>query len=1721
MTLPANAMTDSIVSVDDYLRAVDARSLVAPVAFRLNASQAQVRNLIHDHLSPPASMRDASDTPTSAVPIWPANLTRGELCDATLMQAGIADLAMPPSKSVFPVSLGNSILQCASMEASPAATSPSRSSSQVKESLVNAIHTLAPNATPGNLLFIPLCYVRHWGFVVVTFATGDNAKLRGVVQWGDSLRRGPPPGVLPVVQSVVKTAYSISLCTADDTVDYMLDVHKFAQQTDSFASGFYVLSLLSINATSTRYLPRRPLILYNLAHIEDIRDACAVSYFHHLYVLHLQHPKRALGRRDVFEFLLRGGAGPPNKNDAHRQLGAVLSSSGPRTTVGQLHFNERNDIPAQHTPPGTAQNSDKSDLKVDGGEGNKHNGDDTEDGGNGSTVSVSRNDDDIAMDDVEGQSDAVGGDVADEMDGTDGVDDTEKPKVTELVHDIVGHYQNLASQGFFFGNTSHQGLKGRSGRGQLYCAYIQLRCIKYPGDQKRNIPKCKAKLRYDKLRDSDGWHASLFAEHSHPPLPEKLRSRRESQVIQTLRDVQMQYLPRHPLQRSKPYGLDPRDNSNVDRDPKSAEKILPRPPHLNRIGQPVQSVLISPIHTSKQPPQPTVSVLTAHPVLPHNVTPQISVSSVTPSLPVHTIQPQSQPPISVHPSPVILHPSSQPLLDLSSHHTPSQSVQHSQIHSSNRITVGPSSQHRSAVPIAPRDNVNQHDFSQNVHVARSSHASIHGQQVLGCIHPVASSPNNLYQPNNPKSSSRQPIYNLNTTAFDQSKGPCQNPIIGTVSFTAPYREATFAEIEGQSGNCDVATDRQASENVDCLNADDDVGVVGSSNDRAAETVPDPMDGMFKLRGEDLMPLRNGGAGLALVEALRAYVGTSHVKLAENEMAQHIKKIAEQCGYKLRIRRSMYHAGQENVFIKSATFECAQKVRNGCPFAFRLRGHLKRRRSADTSDGENSCSEEDIVRRRQDSQAIYTTMVHFLNQTHNHEHDHSLLRKHIHQPDVPNAPVRLARTDGLTVGNVIRHVEKKHSFMVPRTPLRKKIIAERQTKDPLAQQCNALVSHLMTLKNEQPATFVHFAPEGPRKTLSRICWSFSEWQEDYMTFGRVPGIYIDTTELTNHLKLPLVSINGRTNTGDTVTFFVSFIAEKSEESLSWMLKQFRTCMSRGESYTPKIIALEDCQASVSAARAIFPSSWILLDEYSIAENEERYVKEFLDALDMNHLAEEMSSRLRRLRKSRSYDDFAVSRKSFETTFFSKLEGCNDQPNWYKRLYYDEKELVVNCFNRTCSGLRFLFDGIGYTQTFSSVHELSVNNTLIESFEVPELLREAIKTRTSFRTAKRAEVVTDTMGALNTRLDGVKQQDRHGLEFICTFTDFCLQNFTRESLTGACHWEVQSCSVQSDKIDNGETIKTVSFQVVKSIDVENCDEGCSLPGSEWLVMVSMRFSHLESKWFESSCECGFSSMSGIPCVHQVVVLQAFNDEKNERADVARAHLNTLSLPLSHFFHKYWKRDFAEWGDMIPALRNQCRIGNPANRKEIDHVASTSKIRAVFQAGKEEWSNHLEYAANKALFERAWNEVENMEKREKDLFYSTMAHLVLLCRRRKVPDLKTLAPAPSETIDGESDEIGFGACETNFGGVSNNNVGGGEAHTSRGLSTEVVQPAAQRRRVDNGNSNEGTGTDFCENFGSGNIFPNEISQLRDDGEQQTGYGASVAGKSVFESVMRRLGS
>lgn len=202
-----------------------------------------------------------------------------------------------------------------------------------------------------------------------------------------------------------------------------------------------------------------------------------------------------------------------------------------------------------------------------------------------------------------------------------------------------------------------------------------------------------------------------------------------------------------------------------------------------------------------------------------------------------------------------------------------------------------------------------------------------------------------------------------------------------------------------------------------------------------------------------------------------------------------------------------------------------------------------------------------------------------------------------------------------------------------------------------------------------------------------------------------------------------------------------------------------------------------------------------------------------------------------------------------------------------------------------------------------------------------------------------------------------------------------------------------------------------------------------------------------------------------------------------------------------------------------------------------------------------------------------MEGLDCEKRASFQFMKWQLVLLCRQQAIPDaekLKTAARSDGEGDMDDDDDAGGGAgwlTDRSTGSEDREMVG----HVCQRVSSGGEEPSPHRPRVDIGavpetsptekaaegsatgswsrtatataNATETTtvtgavltstvtgtgastggtaagGGEFVGSFGSGGVFSNDLGQLGDDTGQRAAFGGGTAGKTVFESVMRRI--
>ena len=113
---------------------------------------------------------------------------------------------------------------------------------------------------------------------------------------------------------------------------------------------------------------------------------------------------------------------------------------------------------------------------------------------------------------------------------------------------------------------------------------------------------------------------------------------------------------------------------------------------------------------------------------------------------------------------------------------------------------------------------------------------------------------------------------------------------------------------------------------------------------------------------------------------------------------------------------------------------------------------------------------------------------------------------------------------------------------------------------------------------------------------------------------------------------------------------------------------------------------------------------------------------------------MNSALFLLRRSPTEAIFLERRTQFETQFLSTYFGNGIKVNgkkverWFFAIYYSLKEIVMSCYVRYTGGLRFTFQGSGYSEAFNANFKLTVIQLGVRFSQIPlEMQRQVATSR----------------------------------------------------------------------------------------------------------------------------------------------------------------------------------------------------------------------------------------------------------------------------------------------------------------------------------------------------------------------------------------------------------
>lgn len=756
---------------------------------------------------------------------------------------------------------------------------------------------------------------------------------------------------------------------------------------------------------------------------------------------------------------------------------------------------------------------------------------------------------------------------------------------------------------------------------------------------------------------------------------------------------------------------------------------------------------------------------------------------------------------------------------------------------------------------------------------------------------------------------------------------------------------------------------------------------------------------------------------AMVSVTRAFDGPESTGLVPA-----LKHISRSYGYGIFVRRSLFY-DSERRFIRRATLQCSYQdldKENICRFECRITGFFR----------EN-------VEEGKPVQGGAMTIEHtmkIIEGYHDYDPDLAIIKSSV-PPEALNAAVQMSQVSYIRCSDITRYIEDKYNITVHRARLRRYISYRARRTHPYDQDCMILIRNLIQMQQRNYRTFysIRLTQEN---SLHSVVWSLPEWRDSYELNGIRPGISVDCKSVANVYGLPLIGFAGRTNEGRNVVYMMGVLHDQTEESITWAMQQFDNMAPA----SPNVVALDQDIAGINAARKVWPRSYVMLDEWHINMNQMKNISSFLakhgdqnrheriragnavlsrselpDGSPLSKIHRLMSRDLFELRRSRNEPSFLSRRAAFEDVYFHGMQ-INEYPKWYTLLYKKFPELVVHCYNRTRCGLRFLFQGSGYSECFNSIFRSTILLRKVPLGSVPI----EIGRLTNIQETERIDQTYNVSRSVRLLMEGTGFfRNRADLDhFMLQFTNYAIDNFHRLSFRPSLSWEVVQISFPT----------TASLQPQGGSNFANC----SPRGAEkvsFVLETNVRQSVENAEviiWHEnldgatilrSSCSCTFLSTCGFPCRHLTRVIVQFETCIRKNSDLKSFFGGRERMDFSLFFHSYWKRDRKQWKNTsifelftspnlangIPSTdpsRENCEVHNDTSGPDFDN----DKFLEL----------QLQYSNQKAIFDQIFRCLESREQHIRYSFGSLLSKVLTNVSRGADPTTAIAIDQPLEIGD-----------------------------------------------------------------------------------------------------------
>ena len=687
--------------------------------------------------------------------------------------------------------------------------------------------------------------------------------------------------------------------------------------------------------------------------------------------------------------------------------------------------------------------------------------------------------------------------------------------------------------------------------------------------------------------------------------------------------------------------------------------------------------------------------------------------------------------------------------------------------------------------------------------------------------------------------------------------------------------------------------------------------------------------------------------LCVKEGVRAYLNTVRRDTVASDITCDLKHVMASFGYEGKIRNSGFVRDHCHL-LKSVDFRCTEKNET-CPFRLTMKRTVG-------AESETSGPVQGNV---------YSFQFHAW-------HDHNGTRERLKKTlpaNIWNEAVKLKDTSMLPTELIIRHLEDKYDMILCRDTIRDKLRYEMRKRYPRDDDCKSMLGALFNMHRRDPGLFVRVQTDGPTK-LRAVCWGQSDWLESYYKFGVVPGVSLDAKAIANRYNTPFISFGGRDNNGKNLVFFVGFIPNERQESMSWFVQSFLEFCS----IAPNMVCCDQDWAILGALEIEMPDSLVILDEWHINQNQRRNCLREANSrreqwVDMENptavgaatfedpmvtedpvpeplideaetrtefsalTAEALSKALFKLRRSKSPMQFLERRNALEGRFFS--DGV--LPSWYKTLYYNKKDLVVRCFNRFKRGYTFKFQGSGYIESINSIYKRMVQQRGVPMSRVPdELHRYFLKKH--IEDEEKLRKIQFNQRAHMILFKSIGFEEERWAEIAKRYTNYALKLVVEEAIPWSSNYSVRLLTRETD------TANELEFMVFR---LNSEHEGHT-------VKLERTYEQREAR---PRCNCYWFSNYGLPCSHIIRVCILVSRETQER----------IAVDFGSCFHFYWRREGGGWRlgeELYQSADTNSAIVEEIDTHETQLVRQERERHTLWANGRNTWNYIHRMVAGKGL-------------------------------------------------------------------------------------------------------------------------------------------------------------